>query len=330
MPDSMNFSHDPNAMNQQGMPMQGWDPNQYPTSMQDGAYMQDPNMQAQAMYGGQMGANQAYPGYQDQMAAQGYGDASQYMPQGGMYYPDEASMYGSYGAYPEDEPERMSRQAQVRATSNFGLKSHGAAQSQAVDYAAAGAGMAAAAGAGMPQHAQQNDAAASVAQQQQRAQHVQPSMVPSVESQARPQQAPQPQPQPAPQMYQQQPMPQASAPMPYMGEPPKDSNAVLALILGILSIVFAILPPIGIVLGFFSCRLSKKFHKAGGDTAMGDSARIFGRVGFIFSIAMLVVFTIVIVYVAGATFGNYGARAIAIYFNNSPLGQLFGIIPLAN
>lgn len=329
MPDSMNFN-DPNAMNQQGMPMQGWDPNQYPSQMQDGAYMQDSQaMQAQAMYGNQMGGNQAYQGYQDPMAAQGYGDPNaQYMQQNGMYYPDEASMYGAYG-YPEEEPERMARQQQVRAASNFGLKSHGAQQPQNADYAATGAGMPAAGAMGMGQATKQNDMAAQMAQpQQQAAQRVQPSMVPSVEQQPKPQQ---PTPQPAQQMYQQPQMPQQmNAPMPYMGEPPKDSNAVLALILGILSIVFAVLPPIGVVLGFFSCKFSKKFQQAGGDTGVGDSARIFGRVGFIFSIVMFVVFALVIVYVAGASFGNYGARAIAIYFNNSPLGQIFGIIPLAS
>lgn len=287
MPDSINFANDPNALNQQGMPMQGWDPNQY------AAQMQDPqNMQAQAMYG-----NQAYQGYADPNA--------QYMSQqGGMYYPDDASMYGAYG-YGEEDPDRMARQQQVRAASNFGLKSHGAQQPQAVDYAAQ---------AQQVQQAQQAQQA-QMAQQAAHAQQVQPAQPPM--------------PQQPQQMYQQPQMAQ-SAQMPYTGEPPKDSNAVLALILGILSIIFAVIPPIGIVLGFFSTHLSKKFRRAGGDTAVGDSARIFGRVGFIFSIVMFVVFAIVIVYVAGATFGNYGARAIAIYFNNSPLGQIFGIIPLAS
>lgn len=329
MPDSMNFN-DPNAMNQQGMPMQGWDPNQYGAQMQDGSYMQDPSiMQAQAMYG-----NQAYPGYQDQMASQGYVDPNaQYMQQGAMYYPEEASMYGSYG-YPEEEAERIARQQQVRAASNFGLKSHGSQQPQNVDYATTGSGMPVSGGMGMGQVPQQNDIPAQMAQPQAQPQHaqptqqLQPNMVPSVETQGRSQAQAQPQ---AQQMYQQAPtaQPQPSA-MPYTGEPPKDSNAVLALILGILSIVFAVLPPIGIVLGFFSCRLSKKFQKAGGDTAVGDSARIFGRVGFIFSIVLFVLFAFVIVYVAGASFGNYGARAIAIYFNNSPLGQIIGIIPLTS
>lgn len=327
MPDSMNFN-DPNAMNQQGMPMQGWDPNQYPPQMQDGGYMQDPQgMQAQAMYGSQMGGNQGYSGYQDQMATQGYADPNaQYMQQSGMYYPEEASMYGAYG-YHEEEPDRMARQQQVRAASNFGLKSHGAQQPQAAEYATTGAGMPVSSGMGMGQPAQQSDMAPQMAQPQAQPQHVQPSMVPSVDAQPKHQQ---PASQPVQQAYQQPQMPQQAAPMPYMGEPPKDSNAVLALILGILSIVFAILPPIGIVLGFFSCRFSKKFQKAGGDTGVGDSARIFGRVGFIFSIVMFFVFAFVIAYVAGASFGNYGARAIAIYFNNSPLGQIFGIIPLAS
>lgn len=275
-------------------------------------------MQAQAMYGNQMGAAQAYQGYPDQMAAQGYGDPNaQYMPQNGGYYPDEPSMYGGYG-YPEEEADRFARQQQVRATSNFGLKSHGAQQAQNMDYAS---GMAAGMGMGQAAQPQEMSAQPQHAQQPQR---VQSNMSPGVEQQSTSQQVQQ-------QMYQQQvAQPQVSAQIPYMGEPPKDSNAVFALILGILSIVFAVLPPIGIVLGFFSCRLSKKFQKAGGDTAVGDSARIFGRVGFIFSIVMFVVFAFVIIYVAGATFGNYGARAITIYFNNSPLGQIFGIIPLAS
>lgn len=325
MPDSMNFANDPNAMPQQGMPMQGWDPNQYGVQMPDGSYQQGmyapQDIQAQqAMYGNQMGG-QMYQGYPDQMQ-QMYDPQAQYAQQNGMYYPDPSM--GQVYESPEAEAERMAQQAQMRATSMFGPKDVGAQPMQDMDYN--GAVM----GSGMPmpgaQQPMQQSPQPDYGMQAQSP--TQTGAMPPVQPQqtgmgSLPEQqaaahAQRPQAAPAP----------AAAPV-IAGEPPAKSKAVMSLVFGVFSIIFAILPPIGIVLGWLSTRFAKKYKQAGGSAAAADSGRIFGRVGLIFSIIMFVVMGFALAYVAGATFGNYGARALAIYYNHSPLGELIGRFPLA-
>ncbi len=317
MPDSMNFANDPNAIPQQGMPMQGWDPNQYGNPMPDGAFPQgmypQQDMQAQAMYNNQMGTGPMYPAYPDQMQ-QMYDPQAQFAQQNGMYYPDQ-SMVQPYENSAEAEAERMAQQAQMRTASMFGPKGMGSQGAQDMEYGAVmGSGMP------MPASAPQS------------AQPMQPDFgMANQQPAAAPMGAVAEQPAVAPQQAVAQPTQQAAQPMQpaYVGEPPKKGKAIASLILGIFSIIFAIIPPIGILLGWLSTRLAKKYIKAGGTSAVGDSGRIFGRVGFVFSIAMFIILGFVLTYVAGASFGNYGARALAIFYNHSPLGQVLGLIPLA-
>lgn len=312
MPDSMNFANDPNAMPQQGMPMQGWDPTQYgapvPDAYNQGMYPQD----QQAMYGQQqMGAGQMYQGYPDQMQ-QGYDQQAQFGQQQA-YYPEQ-QMAQPYMESPEAEAERMAQQAQLRAHSMFGPKNAGGMPVQDMEY---GAVM----GSGMP-----------MAQPQQDFGMQQPSGMPQPQQQPTGSMAPIPEPTPMPAAQPQpQPQPQAHpqvAAAPTNMTPPPKGKATLSLILGIFSIILAIIPPIGILLGWLSTRFAKQYKNAGGTAAVGDSGRIFGRVGFVFSIVMFIVMGFALAYIAGATFGNYGARALAIYFNHSPIGSLFAPNPL--
>lgn len=287
MPNSMNFANDPNY-GQPNMPM--WDPNQYPT--QD-PYQQGMYPDAQAAYANQMMGQ----GFQNVDPLTGQPIYNDQFNQAGMYYNDAQA--AAFEAGEAAEEARMARQAQMRASSIFGPKDH-AAQIPEIEI--------------------------------NNMQSIPPQ--PQVVPQQQPQQAPQ---QAAPQMQAQPQQAQAAQAQAAMAtqntgahqaiNPPSKGKAVWSLILGILSIIFAVLPPVGMILGWISTRLSKKYRKAGGRASSAYSGKIFGRVGFAFSFIMLIILGGCFLYVAGATFGNYGARAMGIYWNNSPLGRLLFMFP---
>lgn len=294
MPNSMNFANDPNY-GQSNMPM--WDPNQYPG--QD-PYQQGMYPDAQAAYSNQM-AQQGFQNFDPLTGQPIYNDQ---FNQAGMYYNDAQA--AAFEAGEAAEEARIARQAQMRASSIFGPKDH-AAQIPEIEI------------------------------NNMQSLPPQPQMVPQQQVQQAPQQnVPQMQPTQPQQPVQSQPAqaPQAQAAMSAQNtaahqaiNPPSKGQAVWSLILGILSIIFAVLPPIGMILGWISTRLSKKYRKSGGRANSAYSGKIFGRVGFAFSFIMLIILGGCFLYVAGATFGNYGARAMGIYWNNSPLGRLLFMFP---
>lgn len=340
MPDSMNFN-DPSFSGQGGAPMQGWDPNQYPMQYGDpyaqGMYPQD--MQAQAaMYQNQMGY-----GYPDQMGAQQF-YPDQYAQQNGMYYPQEAAMQQqAFDQGVEAEAERMARQQQMRASSIFGPKDRGAAaqeaenasiQNQPMGQHAQPMGVAAQ-GASMQsnqmQQAQANTAVGTMPQMggahaPQQGASMQNQMQQGAAANQQPQMQQAQQPAKSAKQSKRAAKAQQQAAMNAMN-PPSNGQAVGSLVLGIFSIVLAIIPPIGMVLGWLSTRLSRKYRQRGGRSSVAYSGRIFGRVGFTFSCILLVAMLFCVVFIGGATFGNYAARSMGIYWNNSPLGQLLFLFP---
>ncbi len=114
-----------------------------------------------------------------------------------------------------------------------------------------------------------------------------------------------------------------------MGPAPSDGKATLCLILGILSVVFALFPPVGIVLGIVGRKMATSYMKAGGRAPKADTGRIFATVGFIFSIIMLVVLIIMGIIIWAGLYGESVARNWAVFFNNSPFGNIVRI-PIPN
>lgn len=118
---------------------------------------------------------------------------------------------------------------------------------------------------------------------------------------------------------------QASVPA---GPAPSSGKAVLFLILGILSVVFAILPPIGIILGLVTRHLYKSYRQAGGRSTKAETGNIFATVGLIFSIIMLVVLAVICLIIYAGLYGESMARQLAVFWNNSPFGDFMWRIPV--
>ncbi len=104
-----------------------------------------------------------------------------------------------------------------------------------------------------------------------------------------------------------------------------NGKATIAFIFGILSIIFALIPPIGIILAVISIKTSKKYVKNGGRSARADIGRIFGYVGMVFSIIMAGVIIWFIGYVFGDMIGTSAYLNPITYFNNSPLGAIIKV-----
>lgn len=314
MPDSMSFANEPNTMPQQGVPMQGWDQGQFGGQFPDpsfpqGMYPQDA-MQAQgAMFGNPMDTGQMFPPFQDPMTGQQVFDPqAQFIQQGNMGYPNDPYMAGipgyenagmQFGGQPPMVPDMD--YSQMMNGFPQGMPMQEPMQPMVQDPSLTGPGM------------------APVQQpiQQPNQEFAQP--VPIQEETVFEQTVSEPAPAPAPVIQ------EAAPPLP----PPKKGAARLSLVLGVFSIIFGLIPPIGIVLGLVSTSMAKRYINRGGRASAAESGRIFGRVGLVFSILFLLLLAFCVVYIAGATFANYGARALAIYYNNSPLGQMIGIFPMS-
>ncbi len=113
------------------------------------------------------------------------------------------------------------------------------------------------------------------------------------------------------------------------GPEPPASKALLCLILGILSVVFALLPPIGIVLGIVVRKMSESYMRQGGTSSKAETGRIFGTVGLIFSLIMLVVLIFMGVFIYAGLYGEGQARRWGVFWNNSPFGNIIRI-PIPN
>lgn len=106
---------------------------------------------------------------------------------------------------------------------------------------------------------------------------------------------------------------------------PTKGRAMQCLILGILSIVLALIPPVGIILAVITLRISKKYLMNGGTDGKAEAGRIFGVAGLVFSILTMAFMIGFVCFMVGALTGTSGARDLIIYFNASPLGSLFQI-----
>lgn len=106
---------------------------------------------------------------------------------------------------------------------------------------------------------------------------------------------------------------------------PTSGRAIRCLIFGILSIVLALIPPIGLILAIVTMHLSKKYLMNGGTDGKAEAGRIFGIAGLVFSIMMLAFVVGFVCFMVGALTGTSGARDLIVYFNASPLGSLITI-----
>lgn len=106
---------------------------------------------------------------------------------------------------------------------------------------------------------------------------------------------------------------------------PTGGRAVRCLIFGILSIVFALIPPVGIVFAVVTIRSSKKYLLNGGTDGKAEAGRIFGIAGLVFSVLMLAFVIGFVCFMVGALTANSVARDLILYFNASPLGSLITI-----
>lgn len=139
------------------------------------------------------------------------------------------------------------------------------------------------------------------------------------------------------QQYEGMEQPYSEQPYPYDNViiEPIDPNAVtpgkatLALILGILSIIFVVVPPIGIILGIISMNIGKKYIRNGGQSGKAGVGRILGIVGFIVSIITFILLTVIISLALGATSASSLATDIAMFINSSPLGSIVSL-PLSS
>lgn len=309
----------------------------------DGGYM-SPDMQ-NGMYNPQMGGmpNQQYA----DPTQQAYGG----QPQGGMFYPQGQQM--------QPPMDRANHHAQIRTASIYGPKelhspkiaeverANNAPTSSVSNAVAAATGAAAGmmGGTGIAAAQAAQPAQASVAQAPAMQPQAAPAATQSFQPQVQAQPALQVQAQMQPQVQAQTPQ-QAAAPMQAqaavaqapaaqpqmqaarfaqmgMGVPPQKNGAATAsLILGLLSIIFGLIPPIGIVLGIVARSVSKKYTKRGGRADRALAGKIFGLIGLIFSIAMLVAIGVCAALMFGQIAGPQVARDMLIFYNNSPLGQL--------
>lgn len=102
-------------------------------------------------------------------------------------------------------------------------------------------------------------------------------------------------------------------------------RATLALILSILSIILALVPPVGLALSIVARKIAKSYRKNGGRAGSGEAAAVFSLVGIIFSIVTCALLVWFIGYVCGALIGSKAYMNPIAFFNNSPLGMLFKI-----
>lgn len=108
---------------------------------------------------------------------------------------------------------------------------------------------------------------------------------------------------------------------PYAAPPVKNGKATVSLILGVLSILLALIPPVGIILGIVALLLSKSYIKAGGMAPRAGTGRVCGFAGLILSLILLVAYAVFIAYFVGGLYGSANAGAIMGYLQTTFLAQ---------
>lgn len=101
--------------------------------------------------------------------------------------------------------------------------------------------------------------------------------------------------------------------------PVKGGKATASLILGILSILLAFLPPVGLVLAIVAILLAKSYHKKGGVAPRAGTGRVCGLVGIILSLLLAVAIGVFLAYFYGGLYGESNAGAIMGYLQTTPL-----------
>lgn len=117
----------------------------------------------------------------------------------------------------------------------------------------------------------------------------------------------------------------ASTPVANMGPAPSSGKATLCLILGVLAVVFALIPPIGIALGLVVRHQSKSYMNAGGRSPRAETGRIFATVGLVFALILLVILIVMGIIMWAGMYGESLARTWAVFYNNSPFGSIIRI-----
>lgn len=120
----------------------------------------------------------------------------------------------------------------------------------------------------------------------------------------------------------------AAAPV-NLGPEPSAGKATLCMILGILSVIFALIPPVGIALGIVVRKMSGSYLQQGGHSPKAETGRIFATVGLIFAIVLLVVLIFIGVFIYAGLYGESQARSWSVFYNNSPFGNIWRI-PIPN
>ncbi len=113
-----------------------------------------------------------------------------------------------------------------------------------------------------------------------------------------------------------------------VGPAPSAGKATLFLILGILSVIFAVIPPIGIILGLVVRMMYKSYRRAGGRAPKAETGNIFATVGLIFGLVMLVVIAVLCLIIWAGLYGESMARQLGVFWNNSPFGTILWRIPI--
>lgn len=303
---------------QYGMPQPGYPGVPQPGMMDDfmnpGAMASPQDIYAnQAAQMGVPGYGMPYDPTMGGMGAQPYMDpyGQQAMPMGQPVQPYYDPMQAMPG------PGQTGQQAPISPSQTGGFDPVQSAQAeQAAAQAAAAEAQAQQAAA---QQAAQQQAKQQAAQQQQ-PQQQQQQAAQQQQQEARKKQPKRPQ-------SQVQPMPIVGAPVINPAKATK-GRARLALILSILSIIFALIPPLGLLLAIIARKIAKSYKKNGGRAGAGDAAAVFSIVGLIFSILTCGLVVWFVGYVNGAIIGATAYMNPITFFNNSPLGNIYQI-PIA-
>ncbi|WP_165252088.1 hypothetical protein [Adlercreutzia sp. ZJ304] len=104
-------------------------------------------------------------------------------------------------------------------------------------------------------------------------------------------------------------------------EPVKGGKATMSLILGILSILLAFIPPLGLVLAIIAVLLAKSYTKKGGTAPRASTGRVCGIVGIVLSLLLAVAIGVFVAYFIGGLYGESNAGAIMGYLQTTPLAQ---------
>ncbi len=125
---------------------------------------------------------------------------------------------------------------------------------------------------------------------------------------------------------------QQSSVFPYEGRCDFDPNFATsrrvtgAIILGVLSILFSALPPLGLLFSLIGLHLANTYIDSGGGRVVGNLARIFNIVGLILTIVIIMAAVWYIGYLAGQNgFLLFGEDPVSIINNSKPAQLLFDV-----